>query len=150
MAVTHGITLQPYVQARHVAGSTEGFRWRIEAVSAREMPTAVFLYKKVATKLYAADTGGAEPPEEVAWAGEFNGVACAADLEDYPEGEPRPGDHPPFYRLDYVDQVFLSKTRALQAYEATLRAVDKLRETLDVLEDMQAKPTVHLGLPPSP
>lgn len=148
MPSTRGITLQPYVQDRYVAGAMEGYRWRVEVVEARDMPTAVFLYKKVATKLYNADTGGAEPPEEIEWAGQFNGVASAADLEDYPEGEPAVNDFPPFYRLDWVDQVFLSRHQAELAYQALLRAVDMLRETMDIMDNLAPQEPVIFGPPP--
>src|SRR3954452_25476465 len=101
-----GITLQPYFQGRYVAGDVDGYRWRVDVEEARGVPAAIFLYKKVPTALYAPGTGGAEPPVETAWTGEFNGVASPADWEESPEGEPRQNDFPPFYRLDWVDQVF--------------------------------------------
>ena len=79
MASTRGVTLQPYFQDRYVAHATEGFRWRVEAAEAREMPTAIFLYKKVATKLYDPGTGGGEPPED---GGASGGCGVAGEGSD--------------------------------------------------------------------
>jgi hypothetical protein len=148
MASLRGITLQPYFQDRYVTGATEGFRWRVETVEAREMPAAIFLHKKVATKLYAAGGGGAEPPEEIEWAGEFNGVASPADLEDYPEGEPRADDLPPFYRLAAVDQAFRSRHAALAAYAALKGQVKALVECLDLMDGLVPAPPLVIGAPP--
>jgi hypothetical protein len=146
--MARGITILRYFQRRYIEGATEGFRWRIEVAEAREMPAAVFLYKKAATKLYDAQTGGLEPPEEVEWAGVFNGVASASDLEDYPEGEPRVNEFPPFYRLDWLDQAFPSKHFAMKAYDATIGQLNTLIETLDIMDDLTASPPLVLGAPP--
>lgn len=148
MASTRGLTLQRYFQDRYVEGATEGFRWRIEVVEARGLDAAIFMYKKVATKLYDPATGGAEPPVEVAWAGEFNGVASAADLEEYPEGDVQPNAFPPFYRLDAVDQVFRSRHIGMAAYDATIGQIETLLETLDILDGISAAPPLVLGAPP--
>jgi hypothetical protein len=147
MASNRGLTLQPYFQERYIAGDIEAFRWRLEVVEAREMPRAIFLYRKIPTMLFAAGTGGTEPPVEVAWAGDFNGVASPVDLEAYPEGEPRVDEYPPFYRLDFLDQAFRSKQQGLRAFEATRRQVLSLIRTLDIMDELQALPPIVLGAP---
>lgn len=147
MASTRGITVQAYFQDRYVDGVTEGFRWRIEVLEARDMPTAIFLHCKVATAFYAPETGGAEPPEAIAWAGEFNGVASAADLEEYPEGEPRDDQFPPFYRLPYLDQAFRSKHLGMSAYGDVRNQVRVLVETLDIMDDIRPVPPETFGAP---
>jgi hypothetical protein len=146
--MVHGLTLQPYVQGRYVAGATDGYRWRVEVIEARGLSPAIFLYKKVATSLYDPGTGGAAPPVEIEWAGEFTGVASPADLEEYPEGEPRVGDFPPFYRLDWVDQVFRGRIVAQAAYGALLGAVDALIAALDAQDALAALAQVVAGPPP--
>jgi hypothetical protein len=122
----------------------------VEVIEARGLPMAIFLFKKVATKLYALDTGGEEPPEEIAWAGEFNGVASPVDLEEYPEGEPRVNEFPPFYRLAIVDQVFRSQHAAMLAYDALRDRIRVLVETLDIMDGLVPAAPVIIGNPPPP
>jgi hypothetical protein len=143
-----GMTIQPYFQEKYIVGGTEGFRWRVEVVEARGMTRAVFLYKKVPMSLFDPGTGGGEPPIEVSWAGEWNGVASIVDLEAYPEGEPRINQYPPFYRLTWVDQVFESKHVGMWAYRQLRRQLDVLIETLNITDEIRAADPVVLGAPP--
>src|SRR4051794_27676797 len=115
--MARGLQIQPYFQRKYVSGGIYGYRWRGEGVAAGAPPAATFLLRRVATKVYDPATGGAEPPTEVAWAGEFNGVASPVDLEEYPEGAPRTdGSLPPFYRSDVLDQTFRNREVALEAF----------------------------------
>lgn len=150
MATNRGLTLQPYVQERYVAGGTEVFRWRLEVTEARGLPAAVFLYKQVPTKLFAAESGGAEPPVAVELAGDFNGVAGVTDLEYYPEDAPDPDKFPPFYRLSWVDQTFDSRHVAAAAFDAIVAQVRTLVENLDIAERLAATAPIAIGDPPPP
>jgi hypothetical protein len=149
--MARGLQIQPYFQRQYIAGGIYGYRWRVEVVAAWGMPAAIFLFRRVATKIYDPATGGAEPPVEIAWAGEFNGVASPVDLEEYPEGAPRTdGSLPPFYRTDVLDQTFRNREVALEAFDVLTQEIKTIIASLDAMDDLEARPAMVFGDPPPP
>src|SRR5690349_20353460 len=103
MASTHGITVTPFFQRDYVPGSHDGFRIRIEASGAVEMPDEIFAYRALPMQ-----------PGQSAQVGYFDHVCSSADLADYPVAEPRANASPPWYRLAYLDLVLPSRADALE------------------------------------
>jgi hypothetical protein len=139
-----GIMLQPTFQRGYVAQTIDGFRFTLTAPSAAMMPTKIFKYRLVPTRVQA---NASEPPTVIELKGAFDGVCSPADLEDFPEDWPAQNARPPWYRLDYVDLIVRSRTIADMAYRAILGDAKHLVQALDLLDIQEAAPPVFIGTP---
>ncbi len=139
-----GIALQPTFQRGFVPGAVDGFRFTITVVSATLMPTKIFRYRLVPTKVQATAD---QPPTAIELKGAFDGVCSPVDLEDFPEDWPAQNARPPWYRLDTVDVIVRSRSIADQAYEAILAEVRHLVETLDLADQQDVATPVFIGTP---
>jgi hypothetical protein len=138
----HGIVLQPTFQRGYVPNVVDGFRFTLTVTSATLMPTRIFRYRLVPTKVQATAD---KPPTVVELKGAFDGVCSPSDLEDFPEDWPAQNARPPWYRLDYVDVILRSRSLADQAYQAILFEVRRLVETLDLMDQQDATGPVSIG-----
>lgn len=102
---------------------TDGFRIRIWVECASEMPSTIFVYRQMPLN-----------PVTQVRAGFFSHIASPVDLEEMPEQEPRAGEIPEWFRLDYVD-VLLRSTTEIEAFlQDVLQDVCRLKESLDRLD----------------
>lgn len=131
LAPGRSITLRRRAQTRFVANAVDGFRFTVEAHSARNMPAEVFLYLR-----RSAD------PTTGAAADEFSNVCSAPDLAEYPTGGPT--GTPPFFRAATVDLVFRSQAEAEEAWEVLQREVRVLVDTLDKGDALGAAEDVEI------
>jgi hypothetical protein len=100
-----GILVKPTFQRGYVPNVIDGFRFTLVAESATLMPTKIFRYRLVPTKVQAiAD----KPPSVIELKGAFDGVCSPAVLEDFPEDWPAQNARPPWYRLYHVDLIVRS------------------------------------------
>jgi hypothetical protein len=129
------ITLVPTFQRGYVPGAIDGFRFTLAVAGASQMPTKVFRYRLVPTRMAASVD---QPPTAIELKGAFDGVCSPVDLEDFPEDWPAQNARPPWYRLDYVDSIVRSRSMADQAYEAILFEVERLVDTLDTMDRQDA------------
>jgi hypothetical protein len=142
--VARGIMLMPTFQRGYVSHVIDGFRFTLNVVSATMMPTKIFRYRVVPTKMQA---NASEPPTAIELKGFFDGVCSPADLEDFPEDWPLQNARPPWYRLDYIDLIVRSRTTCDQAYAAVLAEVQSLVDALDLLDKQEASPPIFIGTP---
>lgn len=75
----------------------------------------------------------------------FDGVCSPSDLEEWPADEADPERDPSFCRLDYVDQIYRSRTTALEAYEAIKEELTALPGIMNKLDVLTALSPVTLG-----
>jgi len=137
-----GITLAPTFQRGYVPGAIDGFRFTLVVTSATQMPTKIFRYRLVPTKLQPVVD---QPPTAVEYKGYFDGVCSPADLEDFPEDYPVQNARPPWFRLDTVDVIVRSRSIAEEAYTAILDEVRNLVETLETMDRQESAPPVIIG-----
>jgi hypothetical protein len=79
------ITFFPTFQQGFVPNLIDGFRFTIQVTGASQMPTKIFRYRVVPTKVQASVD---QPPTAIELMGVFDGVCSPADLEDFPEDWP--------------------------------------------------------------
>jgi len=96
------------------------FRMTI-AVVAVDMPAAVFVYQVLPAQ-----------PAQIGRRALFTHVACAAELEEIPEGAPQSDAAPPLFRLATVDVVERTRDRLLEDRD---HIVDDLRALVDALNE---------------
>jgi hypothetical protein len=137
-----GVMLVPTFQRGYVPNAIDGFRFTLVVAGAYQMPSKIFRYRLVPTKLQpVAD----QPPAGVEYKGYFDGVCSPADLEDFPEDYPVQNARPPWFRLDYVDVIVRSRSIAEQAYDAILFEVKNLIETLEAMDRQETAPPIFVG-----
>jgi hypothetical protein len=127
------LKLQPFYQHYFVANRTDGYRLRLVAEEACQMPKEVFRFLR-----RPADAQGNVYDE-------FTGVCSSADLEEFPVDEPGPADDPAVFRSAEVDLVFESQHRAEEAMTIILAELTALKETLDAQDVLDAQPAVWIG-----
>jgi hypothetical protein len=132
-----GIYLRRLVQTRFQTNVIDGFRFRVEAHDANQMPNAIFRYLR-----RQADAKGNT-------ADEFDGVCSPPDLEEFGEGEPVAGAAPSFLRLDYVDLVFRSQSQAEDAWKVIVEDVTSLVDTLNAMDKIVEAQDLKIGDPPT-
>jgi hypothetical protein len=135
------ITVLPTFQQGYVPNVVDGFRFTIQITGATQMPTKIFRYRLVPTKIQPAVN---QPPTAIEYLGTLDGVCSPADLEDFPEDWPVQNARPPWYRLDYVDLIVRSRSIADQAYQAILFEVQSLVDTLYLMNQQVAAPPVTI------
>ena len=144
-AVTkRGIILAPTFQRGYVPNVIDGFRFTLCVTSAIMMPTKIFRFRLVPSKVQAT---AAQPPTAIELMGAFDGVCSPADLEDFPEDWPVQNARPPWYRLDYVDLILRSRAIADKAYEVIIADVRHLVDTLDTMDQQDAAASILIGEP---
>ena len=74
------ITLTPTCQRGFVPNVIDGFRFTLNVKGATMMPTKIFRYRLVPTKVQAS---ASQPPTAIKLMGAFDGVFSPADLEDF-------------------------------------------------------------------
>lgn len=138
------ITLVPTFQRGYVPNVIDGFRFTLNVTGSVDMPTKIFRYRLVPSKVQAT---ASQPPTAIELKGAFDGVCSPADLEDFPEDWPAQNARPPWYRLDYVDLIVRSRAIADKAYSAVIFEIKRLVETLDLMDQQDAAPPITIGLP---
>jgi hypothetical protein len=136
------ITLVPTFQRAYVPNAVDGFRFTLAVTGAYLMPTKIFRYRLVPSKVQASVS---QPPTAIELLGTFDGVCSPADLEDFPEDWPAQNARPPWYRLDTVDLIVRSRAIADMAYSAILAEVNHLVETLNLMDQQDAAAPITVG-----
>ena len=93
------ITLQPTFQRGYVAHVIDGFSFTLNVTRATNMPTKIFRYRLVPTKVQATAD---KSPTAIELMGAFDGVCSPADLEDFPEDWPAQNARSAWHRLDLI------------------------------------------------
>lgn len=132
-----GVYLKRYVQTKYLADNITGFRFRVVAYGASDMPNAIFRYGREALNA-----------KEGTYRLAFDGVCSPVDLEEFPEDAPTVGVYPEFCRLDYVDLVFRSQAIAEEAWTTLVEEVSSLVTTLNTMDQVQPEAALKLGNPP--
>ena len=125
--------------SRYTYGTTDGIRVRIIADDATDMPTKVFAYQMLPLK-----------PNEEARVGSFDHVCSPTDLEEYPEDEPIENARPAWFRLNYVDVLLRSRAEVKAFIQDVTEDVQRLKNTLDTMDDLLPGGAVWIGTPPAP
>jgi hypothetical protein len=125
----------PTFQRGYVPNVIDGFRFTLQITGASQMPTKIFRYRLVPTKIQASVS---QPPVAIELKGTFDGVCSPADLEDFPEDWPAQNARPPWFRLDYIDLIVRSRAIADAAYQAILFEMDRLVDTLNTMDQQDA------------
>lgn len=120
--------------SRYEYQGIDAVRVRIEAASANLMPAKIFAYLLLPMKPGAGEREGA-----------FSHVCSPVDLAEYPEDEPIPGHRPEWFRLNYVDVHLRSRAEAKQFIQDVLDDVNRLKNTLDVMDTLQTGGTLWIG-----
>jgi hypothetical protein len=136
------ITLVPTFQRAYVPNVVDGFRFTLAVTGAYLMPTKVFRYRLVPSKVQATVD---QPPTAIELLGAFDGVCSPADLEDFPEDWPAQNARPPWYRLDTVDLIVRSRAIADMAYSAIVAELNHLVETLNLMDQQDAAAPITIG-----
>lgn len=124
--------------SRYYFHTTDGIRIRITADNANLMPTKIFAYQLLPLKPGAAERVGA-----------FDHVCSPVDLEEYPEDEPLAGSRPAWFRLNYVDVLLRSRAEAQAFIKEVVEDVKRLKNTLDIAEDLIPGGDLWIGTPPA-
>ena len=135
--VTHstGVRLKRFAQRRYTINGVDGFRFKVMAYDAYNMPNHIFRYLRK-----PAQPAGME--EDV-----FNGVCSSVDLSEYAQDEPTAGQVPKFFRDHVVDLVFRSVHEADTAWEVIQQSVATLVNTLVFMEDLAEEEEITFGAP---
>jgi hypothetical protein len=124
--------------SRYYFHTTDGIRIRITADSANLMPTKIFAYQLLPLK-----------PGEAERVGAFDHVCSPVDLEEYPEDEPIANSRPAWFRLNYVDVLLRSRAEAQAFIKEVVEDVRRLKNTLDIAEDLIPGGDLWIGTPPT-
>lgn len=135
-SIKHGIKLKKFVQTSYVINNIDGFRMKIETLSANNMNSAIFRYIK------GPFNGNSGNYQE-----DFDGVCSPSDLEEFPIDAPAAGANPAWFRKDYVDLVFRSQTTAEETWDKIVSDVTILIKTLDVMDNISQEKIVSIGDP---
>jgi hypothetical protein len=117
-----------WLSSEYRLGIDDGYRVRFEVVCAENMPEEIFVYREMPTN-----------PETGERAGFFSHIASPVDLEEMPANEPRTGEVPEWFRLNYVDILLRSTAEAEAFIEDVREDVCRLKRSLDRLDVI--KPT---------
>lgn len=123
--------------SRYNYHETDGIRVRITAQDVNLMPDKIFAYLLLPMK-----------PGAGTRVGEFSHVCSPVDLEEYPEDEPIPGQRPEWFRLNYVDVLLRSRTEVYEFIREVEGDVRRLKETLDIMDDLLPGGETWIGGPP--
>jgi hypothetical protein len=123
--------------SRYRFESVDGIRVRITATDAALMPDKVFAYLLLPLKPAAHERVGA-----------FDHVCSPTDLEEYPEDAPPPNARPEWYRLNYVDVIVRSRAEVHDFIKNVVEDVQRLKDTLDLMEDLLPGGEAWIGAPP--
>lgn len=134
--IKRGIHLRRLSQSRHVEGSVDGFRFRVQAYGASLMPVEIFRFLTVPQNPLRGDLTQT-----------FDGVCSSVDLAEYPVGAALPDDNPPYFRLDTLDLVFRSRAEAEQAWLFILEEVTNLVNSLNIQDQLEVEEIAILGSP---
>lgn len=132
---SRGIRLRRFSQTHYVVGSVDGYRFRVVAYGAYDMPNEIFLFRR---RTYNPDTA-----EE---ADEFTSICSPADLEEYPVDAPT--GTPPFFRASEIDLVFRSSSIADDAWDIIKADVESLVRTLGYMDVLDTTEDETYGSPP--
>jgi hypothetical protein len=132
-----GVWLRRFSQTHYTNNYIDGFRFKVVAYGANNMPNSIFRYAREALN-------AREGSHRLA----FDGVCSPSDLEEFPEEAPIVGIFPEFCRLDYADLVFRSQATAEEAWTILVEEVGSLVRTLDTMDVMQAGTDLKIGYPP--
>jgi hypothetical protein len=125
--------------SRYYFHGTDGVRVRIEAAEAALMPDKVFAYLLLPMKPAAGEREGA-----------FSHICSPTDLAEYPEDDPLPGVRPEFFRLNYVDVQLRSRSEAKAFIQDVCDDVQRLKNTLDLMDTLQTGGSLWIGGAPAP
>lgn len=117
-------------QRDHVVGRDTGYRLLVEVTAAAEMDGRVFRYM-------ARPVTGASDPDVA-----YDGVCSPSDLEQWPAGDPTPGEFPPFCRRASVDLVFRSRAVADEWLDACQQELQTLVDSLNRQDRLEAIDTI--------
>lgn len=120
--------------SRYEYQGVDAVRVRIEASNGEGMPDKIFAYLLLPMKPAAGSREGA-----------FSHVCSPVDLEEYPEDDPIPGYRPEWFRLNYVDVHLRSRAEAKQFIQDVVDDVNRLKNTLDVMDTLQTGGTLWIG-----
>lgn len=123
--------------SRYRFESVDGIRVRITATDAALMPDKIFAYLLLPLKPAANERVGA-----------FDHVCSPTDLEEYPEDAPVPNARPEWYRLNYVDVIVRSRAEVHDFIKNVVEDVQRLKDTLDLMDDLLPGGEAWIGLPP--
>jgi hypothetical protein len=123
--------------SRYNFNSVDGIRVRITASDAMLMPEKIFAYLLLPMK-----------PGEDERVGAFDHVCSPTDLEEYPEDDPIPNYRPEWCRLNYVDVLLRSRAEVESFIENVLEDVQRLKDTLDLADDLLPGGQSWVGVPP--
>lgn len=140
VATPHEVTLKREPITGYEIHDVSAYRLRISVESTTNVPKDIFLYQKEpATGLTAATKDS------------FVCVCSAADLEQFPVGQPQDGE-PPFYRLDWIDVVEEELETVDQIWEDVNSAVRALEIQLADLDRIArySRAVAHSGSDPEP
>ena len=101
------------------------------------MSDKVFAYMMLPLKAGADDKAGA-----------FDHVCSPIDLEEYPEVDPIPNSRPAWFRLNYVDVLLRSRAEVETFIRDVVEDVQRLKDTLDLMDDLLPGGNMWIGLPP--
>ena len=101
------------------------------------MSDKVFAYMMLPLKAGADDKAGA-----------FDHVCSPTDLEEYPEVDPIPNSRPAWFRLNYVDVLLRSRAEVESFIRDVVEDVQRLKNTLDLMDDLLPGGNMWIGLPP--
>lgn len=137
MSSSRGISLFRQPQQRCFRPNRgEGFRLRIEARDAVEMPAAIFLHQQTLVD-----------PKTGEQADEFMCVCSCFDLTIYPASTPDLTQFPQFFRKDYLDIVLPSQAISERAWRAIYDEVCVLVRSLDKLDVLSLGESIRCGVP---
>lgn len=123
--------------SRYRFESVDGIRVRITATDAAEMPAKIFAYLLLPMK-----------PEADERVGAFDHVCSPTDIEEYPEDTPIPNARPEWYRLDFVDVIVRSRAEVNDFIKNVVEDVQRLKDTLDLMDDLLPGGETWIGVPP--
>jgi hypothetical protein len=124
--------------SRYNFHSTDGIRVRITATEAALMSNKIFAYLMLPLKAGADSKAGA-----------FDHICSPTDLEEYPENDPIPNSRPAWFRLDYVDVLLRSRAEVEAFIRDVVEDVQRLKNTLDLMDDLLPGGNVWVGVPPA-
>ncbi len=134
-APKRGVRFRRYAQSRFVINNIDGFRFRVVAYGAFDMPNEIFRYIR---RPYNPTTG--------AEADEFDGVCSSVDLQELPAGAPT--GVPPYFRLDEIDVVFRTRAEADEAWSVLQTEFDALLDSLNAQDELGIVEDIVIGSPP--
>jgi len=123
--------------SRYNFHSVDGIRVRITATDAALMSDKVFAYMMLPLKAGADSKAGA-----------FDHVCSPTDLEEYPEDDPITNSRPAWFRLNYVDVLLRSRAEVESFIRDVVEDVQRLKNTLDLMDDLLPGGNMWIGLPP--